>query len=298
MGDVYSHPKLLLPGNTEKDYLQPMYQFINSAIRQVDDSKIVFFEGLTIDYWPSGFTASLGPSSALAYHIYCIPDPNKLEAMLCSGVNDEFFAMRHKDSERLGVPTIMTEFGAIQAHSGALHDLDSLTRQAAKHGGQSWMYWQYKYFQDLTTCTPSGESLFDSDGKPSIEKLGILTRPYPSAIAGNLISFDFDDKRANLFVLKYSLLANPALTSSSYDLDNATTVIRFNADMHYPRGLFISIAGSGATSVSFQCIDRSSINLVQTALPPLDSSIESSLSLEVEVSISADCIGGKCSCAF
>lgn len=118
-GDVINRPELLEPGRTEKTYLQPMYALVHGAIRSVDDAKIIFFEGMTTDYFPSGFSESPGPATynnrqALSYHIYCLPNPNKIEVPLCAGANAEFFDMRKKDGERLGIPTIMTEFGAVQ----------------------------------------------------------------------------------------------------------------------------------------------------------------------------------------
>ena len=291
MGDVNRHPHLLLPGETEKKFLEPMYTHLNNMIREVDDKKIIFFEGITIDYWPSGFQAAPGPASynnrqAIAYHIYCMPDPNKAEAVLCSGADDAFFAMRRKDSERLGVPTIMTEFGATVSQRGSLHDLSSLVRQSALHT-QSWMYWQYKYYADLTTCTPSGESLWNNDGTPALDKLAVLTQPYPAAIAGTLDSFEFDDKRANTFVLTYSLLT----TLPADNTDAATTVVRLNAAMHYPTGLAVSITGSGAANVTFQCVDRSQINILQNS---------ASGSAQVVVTISANCgdARNKCDCSF
>lgn len=285
MGDIYKHPSLLVPGNTEKDYLQPMYQFLNTMIREVDDQKIIFFEGLTIDYWPSGFNQAPGDSSyndrqSLAYHIYCLPDPNKAEALLCSGANDEFFQMRKKDSERLGVATIMTEFGATMALKGALHDLDSLAKQSDKHQ-QSWMYWQYKYFHDITTSTPVGESLFNNDGTPAVEKLSILTRPYPSAIAGSLSSYSFDTKEG--LKLSYSLLKK--LPSNQ---EAATSVINMNKAMHFPQGLSISVTGSGAANTIVRCVDNSSIEIVQTAGVDGEGA--------VDVTISSSCSDSGCTC--
>ncbi len=61
-GDVYATPKNLFPQYAEKQYLQPLYEHLHRAIRAVDDDKIIFFEGLTIDYWPNGFTQ--GPGGA------------------------------------------------------------------------------------------------------------------------------------------------------------------------------------------------------------------------------------------
>lgn len=297
MGDVFSHPSLIEPGKTEMTLLQPMYQHLHNMIREVDSAKMIFFEGLTIDYWPVGFTAPPGPTpeydnrQVLSYHIYCLPDPSgKVETALCSGANSEFFSMREKDAERLSVGMMMTEFGATMAKDNPLHDLDSLTKVADKHG-QSWMYWQYKYFQDLTTSTPVGESLFNNDGSPSIEKLNILTRPFPSAIAGHLGSFGFETSNGiNVFTLRYSLLT--AVVPGASTTSKTTTVINLNGPMHFPKGLLASVSGPGAAKVTLFCVDASHIQLVQSA--------EASMPEEaaVTVTLSSDCQGKNCTCAF
>ena len=58
---------------------------------------------------------------------------------------------------------IMTEFGAAKDTRGDLLALSETVEMADEHR-QSWMYWQFKYFQDITTCTPQGESLYNDDG--------------------------------------------------------------------------------------------------------------------------------------
>jgi len=57
-GDAYHSPKQMLPGYAELHSLQPMYQYLHNKIREIDDEKIIFWEGLTIDYFPNGFTFS------------------------------------------------------------------------------------------------------------------------------------------------------------------------------------------------------------------------------------------------
>ena len=50
---------------------------------------------------------------------------------------------------------ILTEFGAMQDIDADMKQLEH-TMQVADEYLQSWMYWQYKYYEDLTTCTPEG----------------------------------------------------------------------------------------------------------------------------------------------
>ena len=100
---MYEDPKRLLPGVAEKAYLQPLYEHLNRAIRTEDTEKIVFFEGLTIDYWPNAFKAGtpggveFNDRHALAYHIYCpIQDPSVAKEEVCKLIDNEFFYMRNK----------------------------------------------------------------------------------------------------------------------------------------------------------------------------------------------------------
>lgn len=101
-GNNHETPIVLAPGYTERKYLQPLYNHLHKAIRQIDDQKIIFFEGLTIDYWPNGFTQGPGGAEyndrqAYAYHIYCpLQDPSVKGEIACDAINDEFFAMRRK----------------------------------------------------------------------------------------------------------------------------------------------------------------------------------------------------------
>jgi hypothetical protein len=41
----------------------------SSLLAQVDDQKIIFFEGLTIDYWPNGFSNGPGFEINFFYQI-------------------------------------------------------------------------------------------------------------------------------------------------------------------------------------------------------------------------------------
>lgn len=68
----------------------------------------------------------------------------------------------------------MTEFGAARDVRG---DLVALTEtvKLADSAQQSWMYWQFKYYQDITTCTPQGESLYEEDGS-------VCTGPNPALL--------------------------------------------------------------------------------------------------------------------
>jgi endoglycosylceramidase len=275
-GDVYAEPKSLLPHYAEKNYLQPMYQYLHNAIRKVDNNKIIFFEGLTIDYWQNGFTAAPGPAEyndrqVLAYHIYCPMD--NASPVLCDAIDDVFFQLRRKDSSRLGVGMIMTEFGAAEDIKNDLLKMASLMDLADRHQ-QSWMYWQFKYYQDITTITPEGESLYNADGTICEDKMKILSRTYPQATAGKLISYRFNVE-SKRFEMSYAPFAKESFAKK--DKAGLTTDIYTNRQMSYPHGVKVTLTSSAGdndaatlAAVSVQCPgllskDRNYLQIVQTA---------------------------------
>lgn len=147
---MFEDPRRLLPGVTEKNYLQPLYEYLHTAIRTEDTNKIIFFEGLTIDYWPNAFTfgtpggEEYNNRQALAYHIYCpIQDPSVPKEAACNLIDDVFFRLRNKDAARIGGGMIMTEFGASENIKGDIYALEHTIQLTDSHQ-QSWMYWQFK----------------------------------------------------------------------------------------------------------------------------------------------------------
>jgi len=245
-----------------------MYEYLHKAIRTVDEDHIIFFEGLTIDYWPNGFTQGPGgpdynDRQALAYHIYCpIQNATKVKEAVCDAINDEFFSMRRRDVDRIGGGMIMTEFGASKDVLGDLYALQKNCKQADKFS-QSWIYWQFKYYQDITTCTPVGESLYNADGTVVVDKIKVLSRTYPLAVAGSNIQYSFDQITAK-FELSYSLLSE---VSSDLDSSAYTTVIYYNDQYHYPLGAKVVLTWADDISpVEISCgklSNKGFINLIQ-----------------------------------
>ena len=82
VGDQYKDPALLLPWpsptNGDRVKLQPAYDRINKAVREVDDDVLIFFAGSTFGDLGSGFTHPPGGSeyanrSVLSYHYVSAP---------------------------------------------------------------------------------------------------------------------------------------------------------------------------------------------------------------------------------
>ncbi len=295
LGNIYREPKNFLPKHTESKYLQPLYQYLHDIIRTVDDEKIIFYEGVTIDYWQSGFTQGPGDDKysdrqAYAYHIYC-PISNatmKLE-FACDLINDEFFYMRMKDVERLNSGMIMTEFGAAEDTKGDIYAVKKMMDLTEKHV-QSWIYWQYKYFQDITTCTPEGEGFYDEDGELYEDKVKVLSRAYPQIIAGAIDNYNFADVTRKL-TLEY-VLVDTSDSNVTHDTESLTSVIYVNKQYDFKVGAKVTI-NSNQDKVTVSCDNYTTNGLIQiiqkSDIPVLASTL---LSLEIEPCLFAE----ACTC--
>ena len=60
-------------------------------------------------------------------------------------------------------------------------------------GLQSWAYWSFKSFNDITTSgDPNAEGFFHADGSLQADKIQALVRPYSPAVAGVPVKLAFD----------------------------------------------------------------------------------------------------------
>ncbi|KAJ4461998.1 putative Glycoside hydrolase [Paratrimastix pyriformis] len=241
-GDIYTNPLLIgLSGYADKHNLVPMYRRLHEAIRRIDTDHMIFFEPAVTDYWTSGFQEGPGGKEyndrqVYSYHIYCSLDTNRTDPRsktVCKGEDSESWATRKKDIKRLGCGSFLTEFGASTDHSIAIHELNYMGNQADKYM-ENWDYWQFKYFQDLTTADAL-EGFYDSNGNLEVSKVRALSRTFAPAIAGVPVSMAFDPETA-LYNLKYN--PNPAA--------KGPTEIYLNEAWYYPHGFDVTITPPGA----------------------------------------------------
>ena len=137
--------------------------------------------------------------------------------------------------------------------------LSFFKRKLADKYAQSWMYWQYKYYQDITTCTPEGEALFYSNGTACEGKLRVLSRTYPRAVAGSLDFYEFNSQ-TGYFNLAFYPLSTPASDMSS------VTEIVFYRDLFYPFGIQVAVNGeyeSGSDMFEIICPENKTGNVLQ-----------------------------------
>ena len=130
---------------------------------------------------------------------------------------------------------MMTEFGAVGSDPVSLQLLDTVL-DAAEQRLQSWAYWNFKSYDDITTAgSPASEGLYNPDGSVQMQKVRVLSRPFASTVAGHPIWSKFD-RGTGIYSLSYNVTEH---------LLNATSEIFINERMHYPRGHEVHISPDG-----------------------------------------------------
>jgi len=235
-GNGFLDPDLLLPGIADKVNLEPMYDRLQATIRANDNNHIIFYEHSLVDPGFSGFSHGPGgptynDRSVLSYHIYCGPtdregDPSNIWE--CDLEDGYFYETSMEDVVRLGGGGFMTEFGAMTNASVAIESIEFLATLADNYL-QSWCYWQFKFYQDITTAG-NGESFY-INGQLEEVKVKALSRTYAQAIAGVPSAMSFD-MSTSAFELSFTL--NLSITSP--------TIIYLNQVWYYPKGFTINVS--------------------------------------------------------
>ena len=83
----------------------------------------------------------------------------------------------------------MTEFGGLSNTNKSAKELTRLIN-LMEMNFRSWTYWQFKYYNDITTDTSPAttEAFYDSSGNLQEIKVKALARPYAYAICGEPLS--------------------------------------------------------------------------------------------------------------
>eukprot|EP01136_Pigoraptor_vietnamica_P017236 Opistho-1_new@62129 len=234
VGNYFKDPLLLAdPGHADKKNLQPLYEKLHSAIREIDMQHIVFYEPVQTDaVFHAGFTENIGGAafanrSSYAYHIYCpAVDANGVptSTLVCHAFDSEKIKSSVADAKRLGVAGFMTEFGAVDGSVGAVNEINYILG-LCDGSLQSWTYWQFKYFHDVTTAS-AAEPFYSANGTLEAAKVKALARPYAPYVQGVAHSMAFDPVKRT-FALSFTL--DTAI--------NASTEVFFGRAPELPRGL-------------------------------------------------------------
>ncbi|KAI6660971.1 EGCase [Oopsacas minuta] len=213
LGDLYTKPWLVDPGEADLRNLAPLYQKLSSAIREVDQNHVIMFEPVTWADLGTGFKEVPGGDlyrnrSVLSYHYYVPPDMPFVK---------EQFEVRMADLEKLKCGGFLTEY----AICGNGADLIEKVLNACDEYKQSWTGWMYKLYGNITgDCS----GLFDPETGEVNQKISdILSRSYPLVVAGEVESISFNSKDSE-FNLVYR---------TRQHIPDTTTQIYVNTNRHY-----------------------------------------------------------------
>jgi len=211
IGDPWHDPSLLVPGHADKVNLYPMYMSAADAIRKNDNETLIFYEKAICNaIGPLGFPTVPGGDqyrdrSVYSWHNYCGTvdrSGNPLNFLICEGEQEVQWLQDLHDIDVTKCGAFLTEFGAVAGNNTkSLEDLEWVVDSADKVL-QSWAYWQYKSYNDITTASNERESFYWSDGTLQTDKVDVLSRVYATAIEGvpTLMSYK---RKARTFELEF-----------------------------------------------------------------------------------------------
>jgi len=212
-------PMLFMPGHMDKQYLAPLYTQIFEKYQTHDTNQQMWFEpvpfpdevgvlsgyvfGVGFDTPPGGEIGS--NKHVLNDHTYCCQlsgkecatgEPKVEDAAQCLKWHEKRIGQRAKDSERLGVPLVITEFGACLTEGPCSQEINQVG-DVADENLVGWAYWQFKTYADLTTSAGTGsEGFWNKDGTLQDYKVKALARSYMPVTQGVLNSQQFDTATA------------------------------------------------------------------------------------------------------
>jgi endoglycosylceramidase len=262
-GDWIRNPQLLLPGYFDYYRLQPMYSRVFERYYNNDPDVIMFFEP---SVWPDimpyfggvirpvGFDTPPGGSfgsknHVLNDHTYCCQlnltvcasgEPSTDLAEECYAWHEKRIGTRRADADNLGLPLIISEFGACLTEASCTQEIRQVTEVSDQYLA-GWAYWEFKSFEDLTTSAGVGaEGFYNKDGSLQDFKVKALSRTYLMATQGVLLTNVFDMDTSKF--------------SATFKVDSVNiqkpSIIYTNRQYYYPNGYKTSVSVDGVELTS------------------------------------------------
>mmetsp|Transcript_4713 Transcript_4713/g.8048 ORF Transcript_4713/g.8048 Transcript_4713/m.8048 type:complete len:413 (+) Transcript_4713:394-1632(+) len=250
--DFIREPSILEPGVFDREKLAPLYERINEAMRRVSRHQIMYFETAEYPDWtpghvrPAGFLTPPGGevgslNHVLNDHSYCCqlgPDicstgePAADKAVECENWHRDRIMTRAEDAKKLQIPLMITEFGACYDSEVCAREIRQVADYSDKALSIGWAYWQFKYYQDLTTTAGTGsQGFYNQDGSLQQHKLKALTRTYLQRIQGDLLQTSFNSESSHFEAI---IKLDPEVS--------APTVLFASREFWYPNGFRVHVS--------------------------------------------------------
>jgi endoglycosylceramidase len=213
------------------------------AIREVDRRHLIWYEPVVLtNFGVAHNHPDTGDRRAgLSFHTYCLPG---FAGLACPAQEENSIQNANARADANGDTLLLSEFGATDDPEV----INRVTALADQHM-TSWQWWHYCNCADPTTTgagdvqaivpdpsrAPRGDNVLR-------EKLALIERPYPQAVAGTPLEFGFDTA-ARRFTLAYTATA-PDGERLPRSLDTAV----YTAPLHYPDGYRARVSGGKVVS--------------------------------------------------
>lgn len=257
--------KRMLPGNFDRSVLAPMYARIHAANLETDAHSISLFEPAIFPddnpfgIQPLGFEAPPMDAShaAVNAHTYCCeldsqadsctkngePSSKAEAGKECLKYHHSNVGQREADAHRLGVPLVISEFGACMDSDACAREIQQVADTCDEYLA-SWAYWQFKKFEDFTTTARNGSEGLYMDRGVQARKVKALARTFVRAAQGKLLSMHFNSTTGSF----------EAMVKVDTDIDAPTEVHALQrgniGQVWYPAGFKITAAGPDGRMLS------------------------------------------------
>ena len=258
--NLWTDLKSLMPGYIDDHRLKDFYIKLNDGIKEVDPNYTMLFEptpfpdtlplfgGHALSTFSSAPVDTEQRQQMFNVHNYCCAaDQNickdgepKIEdaTTKCPDFHERKTKKNKQQAEKMGVPLIVTEFGACSKSESCYYEMLGVVKAADKYL-TSWCYWMYKAFNDhTTTAAENQEGMFNEDGTLQSVKEKALSRSYIQSYQGIPLEVNFDDDTS---VFTASFTYNPEIKEPS--------VLYLHKELNYPNGYSLEFTGEDGSPI-------------------------------------------------
>lgn len=252
--------KSLLPGYVDNHILLDFYSKIDEGISEIDPDYTMLFEPIPFpDTLPLFGGHALGTfdktpvnvkvrKQMFNVHSYCCAadqnickdgEPKLSDASgTCAEFHDRKLQKNKKQANDIGIPVIVTEFGACSSSTACYYEMIGFEKAADKYL-TSWAYWMYKAYHDhTTTAAENEEGIFNEDGTLQNMKEKALSRTYIQYYQGLPLEVFFNDDTSE-FLARFEYDGNIEEPS----------VLYINKDLNYKDGYKLEITDDDGKAI-------------------------------------------------
>ena len=258
--NLWTDLKSLIPGYVDNHILIDFYSKIDAGIAEIDPDYTMLFEPIPFpDTLPLFGGQALGTftqtpvnntirKQIFNVHSYCCAadqnackdgEPKMSDATgMCAEFHDRKLKKNKQQANDIGVPIIVTEFGACSSSKACYYEMIGFEKAADKYL-TSWAYWMYKSYNDhTTTAAENQEGIFNEDGTIQKMKEKALSRTYIQYFQGLPLEVFFNDDTSEF------------LARFKYDRNiNKPSVLYLNKDLNYKDGYELDITDDNGIKI-------------------------------------------------